>query len=116
MPSLLEYIDRFGRLPVRLTFSLAALMAFYSGSEIRGNALIGHRNGEEYPIIDDMQVLEFFKEHSGRGTGDFVKAFLGQKAFFGQELNEISGLAEVVTAYLSEIRTDGMRAVLCRIS
>ena len=66
LPSLLGYVEKYGKLPVHLTFSIAALMAFYTGNEIREKALIGHRNGEEYKIMDDMQVLEFFKENSGR--------------------------------------------------
>ena len=45
MPSFLEYIKNEGKLPTHLTFSLAALMAFYTGTEIRDKALIGHRDG-----------------------------------------------------------------------
>lgn len=43
MPSFLGYIEKEGKLPEHLTFSLAALMAFYTGTEIRDKALIGHR-------------------------------------------------------------------------
>ena len=50
MPSLLGYVERFGKLPKDLTFSIAALLAFYKGSEIKDGALIGNRNGEEYKI------------------------------------------------------------------
>lgn len=116
MPSLLGYVEKFGKLPVHLTFSLAALMHFYQGTEIRDKALIGHRGEETYSILDDMDVLEFFKENCGKDSRDFVTAFLGREDFFGQNLNQVAGLADAVTGYLEDIRTNGMRAALCRIS
>ena len=114
MPSFLGYIEKEGKLPDRLTFSLAALMAFYTGSEIRDKALIGHRNGQEYNIMDDMAVMEFFRDHSGKDTKEFVSAFLGRIDFFGQDLNEIQGLTDAVTAHLDDIKANGMRAALCK--
>lgn len=116
LPSLLGYVERFHRLPARLTFSLAALMAFYHGTEIRDKALIGHRDGEEYPILDDAAVLEFFRDHCEKDTEGFVKAFLGREDFFGQDLNQVEGLTQAVTGYLGDIKANGMRAALCRIS
>lgn len=115
MPSLLGYAEKFGRLPVRLTFSLAALMAFYQGTQIRDGALIGHRDGQEYRIMDEGEVLEFFRDHCEEESGAFVRDFLGQKSFFGQDLNRVEGLTEALTGYLEDIRKNGMRAALCRI-
>ncbi len=116
LPSLLGYREKFGRLPARLTFSLAALMAFYHGTEIRDKALIGHRDGQEYAVLDDAEVLEFFRDYCQRDSRSFVEAFLAKEAFFGQDLNRIDGLTDVVTGYLEDIRENGMRAALCRIS
>lgn len=116
MPSLLGYVEKFGRLPARLAFSLAALMAFYTGTEIRGEALIGSRDGQEYEILDDMDVLEFFRDNCGKSSGEFVTAFLGNENFFGQDLNQVQGLTDAVTGYLEEIKANGMRAALCKIS
>ncbi len=116
MPSLLGYVEKFHRLPKRLTFSLAALMAFYHGTEIRDNALIGHRDGETYEIRDDVQVLEFFRDNCGKDSRAFAEAFLGREDFFGQDLNRTKGLTEAVAGYLEDIRENGMRAALCRIS
>lgn len=115
MPSFLVYWEKTGQLPKCLTFSLAALMAFYTGSEIRDKALIGHRGAQEYNILDDMPVLEFFRDHSGRSAAEFTEAFLGRQDFFDQDLNRIPGLTAAVTAYLDDIRTNGMREALCRI-
>lgn len=116
MPSFLGYVEKFGALPVHLTFSIAALMNFYSGTQLCGKALIGHRNGQEYEIMDDEKVLAFFRDNSEKASGEFVTAFLGREDFFGQNLNEVEGLTDAVTAYLEDIRVNGMRAALCRIS
>ncbi len=116
MPSFLGYVENTGKLPARLTFSLAALMAFYTGTEIRDKALIGHRGEQEYNIMDDAKVLEFFKDHCMLPTCEFVQAFLGTEDFFGQNLNEVAGLTDAVTNYLDDIKTNGMRAALCKIS
>lgn len=114
MPSFLGYIEKYGKLPARLTFSLAALMAFYTGTEIRDKALIGHRDGQEYNVMDDTAVLEFFRDNSAKESAEFAKAFLGRVDFFGQDLNEIEGLTDAVTAHLDDIKANGMRDALCK--
>ena len=112
MPSFLGYVEQFKTLPKHLTFSLAALMAFYTGSEIREGALIGNRNGEEYKIMDDASVLEFFAANSGKDAKEFSAAFLGREDFFGQDLNSVFGLTDCVSAYLEDIRKLGMREAI----
>lgn len=116
LPSLLGYVDKFGGLPARLTFSIAALMAFYSGAEIVDGVLKGGRDGQAYDIRDDLAVLEFFRDNSGKDTKEFVTAYLGREDFHGQDLNKVPGLTEAVASYLDDIRRNGMRAALCRIS
>jgi tagaturonate reductase len=116
MPSLLGYVKNTGKLPAHLTFSLAALMAFYSATEIRDGKLIGHRDGAEYIISDDAPVLEFFAANSGKDTAEFVAAFLSNESFFGQDLTLVAGLKDAVVAYLDDIKANGMRAALCKIS
>lgn len=112
MPSFLKYVERKGILPNRLALSLAALIAFYSGSEIRDGALIGHRNGEKYRIQDDGAVLEFFSENSSKDAMELAKLVLSNEKFWGQDLTKIADAAEVVGKYLSDIRTNGMRNTL----
>ena len=112
MPSFLGYIEKKGRLPKHLTFSLAALMAFYQGTEIRDKALIGHRNGEEYNIMDDAAVLEFFAANSTKPSKEFAHGFLSNLDFFGQDLTQIEGLEDTVATYLDEIAEKGMRKTM----
>ena len=112
MPSFLSYIEKEGKLPKHLTFSLASLIAFYNGTELRDKALIGHRDGQEYQIMDDAAVLSFFAENSTKDSKTLVNAFLSNEEFFGQDLTKEKGAAEAVAAYLEDIRTLGMREAL----
>ena len=112
MPSFLGYVEKTGKLPSHLTFSLAALMAFYSSTELRDGALIGKRGSEEYKIMDDKEVLEFFKEYSSKDTKTFVHAFLSNEGFFGQDLTKVNDTEAQVTTYLDEIKELGMRKAM----
>ena len=102
LPSILEYHKRMGELPKELTFSFAALVAFYKGSEIRDGALIGSRNGEEYKIVDDMTVLEFFK-NAWAEPETVVTKVCANTEFWGMDLNTLPGFAEKVANSLSEL-------------
>lgn len=112
MPSFIGYIDKFGKVPSQLAFSLAALLAFYTGTEIRDNALIGHRFGEEYEIHDDKSVLEFFVRKSSMDTSKYVKAVLSNVDFWGLDLCTIKNVSDVVTGYLDDIRYLGMKEAI----
>ena len=117
LPSLLEYLKRRNELPGILTFSLAALIAFYRGTSFRGSALLGTRNGEQYEILDDMEVLEFFADAwSGfERDGDVNKlcsSVLARQEFWGQDLNSVKGLGEAAAGYLDDILNRGMKAAV----
>lgn len=115
MPSFLSYIEKEGRLPKHLTFSLAALLAFYTGSEIRDAALIGRRGDEEYRIMDDAAVLEFFAENSAKDAGEYAGLALANEDFWGQDLTALAGVREAVASYVSDIRALGMRGAMEKI-
>lgn len=112
MPSFKGYIEKNGTLPKHLTFSIASLMAFYTGSQLRDGALIGNRNGEEYKVMDDADVLEFFVANSAKPTREFVEGYLSNEKFHGEDLTKIAGLVDAVTADLDMIKEKGMRAAL----
>lgn len=116
MPSLTKYMETTHRVPNHLAFSLAALIAFYNGSEIRDGVLIGHRDGEEYEIRDDNSVIDFFAANSGRSTDDLTHEVLSNKAFWGEDLSERPGLEPVVGMMLEMIRTEGMRNAVRKVS
>jgi tagaturonate reductase len=112
LPSLLGYIEKYGKLPKHLVFSIAALMNFYSSSDLKENCLTGLRNGKPYEIKDDRSVLEFFAENSGLPASQFVNAYLSNSSFHGQDLSLIPGLCDRTAEYLEDIRALGMRKAL----
>ena len=105
LPQLLAGQQASGKLPARLTFALAALIAFYRGE----------RNGESYPVQDDAHWMTRFQQlwsqHHDRqiSTEDLVKAVLAVTEHWEQDLTEISGLVEQVTADMDSILLKGMR-------
>jgi len=115
LPSFLGYVEKFGKLPPHLTFSIAALIEFYKGSRIVDGVLKGSRNGEEYDIKDDAAVLEFFAENSSKEPGELAKAYLGREDFHGQDLNKVEGLTDAVAAYIADIRSEGMYEAMKKI-
>ncbi len=112
MPSLKGYVEKFNEIPKHLGFSIAALMSFYTGTEIRENALIGHRGQEEYKILDDVKVLEFFKEYSSKSSKEFTEKYLSNVDFFGEDLTKITGLVDCVAGHLDNIKANGMRKAM----
>ncbi|EEA8843726.1 tagaturonate reductase [Salmonella enterica] len=105
LPQLLEGQQANGQLPVRLTFALAALIAFYRGE----------RSGESYPVQDDAFWIEryaqLWRQHRDQtiDTAALVKSVLAEKGHWGQDLTCITGLVEQVTTYLDTILENGMR-------
>ncbi|MBR1441172.1 MAG: tagaturonate reductase [Lachnospiraceae bacterium] len=113
MPSFLEYIEKFGKLPVCLTMSLAAYIAFYSTKITRReeDGLICVRPaGNEYKIQDDAWVLDFYFEHRDASDAELVKAVLSNEKMWDQDLTKIADLEETVLADLTKIRNEGAEA------
>ena len=84
----------------------------FRSTEIRDKALVGHRDGQEYQIMDDRAVLEFFAQNSEKPSAEFAQSFLENTEFFGQDLTQIDGLVDAVASYLDEIADKGMRKAL----
>lgn len=112
LPSLLAYQQRIGALPPLLTLSLVALIFFYRGRLSEQGTLVGDRNGELYPIVDDQSVIDFFLKHRKRHGLPMVREVLENTAFWGQDLNEIPGLCQAVADLMQRLRTVGVYAVL----
>ncbi len=112
MPSLLIYVEKTGKLPERLTFSLASLMALYHGGKLADGKLECLRDGQPYQLQDDPEVLSFFASSANLPAREQVTQFLGNERFFGPELIGVPGLVDSVTASYEEILQRGMRAVM----
>ena len=105
LPSFKDYYKNNGALPRLITFSFAALLAFYSSNDLRGDGLYAKRpNGDEYVIHDDAAVLEFFSENSGKPG--FVENVCKNAAFWGEDLTAYGGFTDQVIYWYNAIKTD----------
>jgi tagaturonate reductase len=103
LPQLLAGQAKSGKLPPRLTFALAALIAFYRAE----------RNGATYPVQDDAEWMTRFQtlwaQHRDAqiGTAELVKAVLSVTSHWEQDLTQVNGLVEQVTQDLDAILLRG---------
>lgn len=108
LPQLLAGQKATGKLPARLTFALAALIAFYRGE----------RGGESYPVQDDAHWIERYQQlwsqHRDKqiSTRDLVNAVLSVSEHWEQDLTQVQGLVEQVSLDLDAILHHGMRAAV----
>jgi tagaturonate reductase len=106
LPSLIDFANSKGFLPKRLVFSLASLITFYGD--------------EKMPLNDDTAVLEFFKRlwsgFNGENFGMIAKNALGQKDFWGMDLNEIPNLTKTTAKYIEKIKKSGIKEALKEVS
>lgn len=110
LPQLIEYQKQYGKLPVNLTFALAALIAFYQG-----------KRGDEVTLLQDDEIwLTRFadlwsKQQQGQvSVAELVKDVLAQSAHWEQDLTTIVGLSELVTEHVQAILDNGMRAAMAQ--
>lgn len=108
LPQLLAGQKAGGQLPARLTFALAALIAFYRAE----------RNGENYPVQDDAFWLERYQQLWAQyrdqqlSTRDLVQSVLSVSEHWEQDLTQVAGLVDQVTLDLDAILLKGMRAAV----
>ena len=112
LPSLTVYLNKQGKLPEHLAFSLAALAALYRDGELKDGALHKSRDGMAYQLQDDESVLQFFDGARGWDDKRLAHAFLEREDFFGEDLTRVPSLAETVENALRDIREKGMRAAV----
>ena len=107
LPAIFDYCEKTGRLPEVLTFSYAALLAFYRGDIAQ----------------DSAEVLAFFKAGWGQvgeqpeqeAIAELVKSACAQDNFWGADLNQLPGFAEKVAGYLQDIMSQGAQEVISQL-
>jgi tagaturonate reductase len=113
LPSLLEYVEKFHKLPQALCMGFAAYIAFYSTNLQRreADALVAKRPaGNEYRIQDDAWALDFYWAHKDADDKTLVHDVLTNKEMWDQDLTKVDGLEETVYKDLELIRTEGAEA------
>ena len=113
MPSFLEYIEKFGKLPTCLTMSFAAYIAFFSSDiqALEENGLVCRRpKGNTYVCSDDRWALEFYYEHRNDSVEDLVSAVMKNEQMWGMDLTTVEGFYAATVENLKKIRTEGALA------
>ena len=113
MPSFLEYVEQNHKLPVCLTMSFAAYIAFYSSNikELNDKGLVCQRPaGDEYTIMDDRWALEFYYEHRNDSAAELVDAVMKNEKMWGQDLTKVEGFEAATVKNLEMIRKEGAEA------
>lgn len=111
LPTFKDSVAATGKLPKWLTYSLAALLAFYRSTEEGDGCLIGARAaGNTYEIHDDAEKLAFIKENAAKATAEYVQAVMSRSDFWGEDLTAIAGFADAVTAHIDRMAEIGVKA------
>lgn len=110
LPSLLGYVDKFGKVPTLLTFSLAAFIKFYQVKNVDGNYMGVRADGTNYQVKDDAEVLTFFENvWANNSSSEIATKVLSNTAFWsGKDLTQVAGLTEAVAKHLEDMNTKDM--------
>ena len=108
LPTLLDYVRIFGKLPEHLMFSFAAIIEFHKGK----------RGSEEIALKDDPAYLAFWRRAWAEFDGDYLalaKKVLGWTDAWEMDMNSIHPeIAEKVAKNLEDMDKNGMRAAVER--
>lgn len=119
LPSLLNYTKKTGLLPYKLCFSMAALFAVYRGT-VEGTVMKCRIGDKDVDMKDDLATLQMMQaawsecDQSLESVLHLVRRIFAETKVWGQDLNEITGLAEKVGADLYAILQDGVKKAIER--
>ena len=105
LPALKIYLDRKGSLPKCIVLGLAAICTYYKG---------GKRGDDTITPNDAPEILNLLQSLWATGnTAEVAKGVLAASdLIWGEDLNKIPGLTEMLTEDLEMIQKDGMRAAV----
>ena len=104
LPGLKTYLERKGELPKGLVLGLAAIITYYKG---------GKRGDVEIVPNDDAAIISLLQELWASGdVRKVAEGVLAAEFIWGENLNEIPGLTDLITADLELIQREGMRAAV----
>ncbi len=107
LPGLKIFLERKGKLPEGLVLGLAGIITYYKG---------GKRGETEIVPNDDAEIIALLRDLWA--TGDVRKVaegVLAAKFIWGEDLNKVNGLCELLAKDLEIIQNEGMRAAVKRI-
>jgi len=111
LPSFLSYVSQKKEIPVKLGFSLAALLYFYKGN----------RNSESIPLNDSAEILQFFSskwskfDENSELLPNIIHDMLSKTDFWNTDLSQINGLHETVVKHIQNIHNKGIEFAIHQI-
>ena len=115
LPSVKGYVEKFGKVPALLSFSFAAYLAFYRNGVRTDDGMLCKRGNVDYLIKDDGFVLDFFAARKGASAADLTNAVCSNEEMWGEDLTKLPGFAAAVTAHLTQIEQQGMKAAMTAV-
>ena len=104
LPGLKTYLERKGELPKGLVLGLAGICTYYKG---------GKRGEDEIVPNDDPKIMDLLKGLWASGdVRKVAEGVLADEFIWGEDLNAIPGLTDLLAADLALIQKDGMRAAV----
>lgn len=104
LPGLKTYLERKGELPEGLVLGLAGIITYYRG---------GMRGDAEIVPNDDAAIVALLKDLWQSGdVRKVAEGVLAAEFIWGEDLNDIPGLADKLTFFLGLIDKEGMRAAV----
>jgi len=105
LPGLKTYLERKGELPKGLVLGLAAISTYYKGG-VRAD-------GAEIVPNDAPEIMQLLRDLWATGcTKKVTEGVLAAESIWGENLNNIPGLADAVKGYLDAIQEKGMMEVV----
>lgn len=92
-----SYLEKEKKLPLREVASLAGYLFIYQGTRIQP--------------IDNPEVIDFCKK-AWETPATAVKTILGNADFWGEDLNQLTGLTEQVQLYVERLGKDEVRTII----
>ncbi|HJV78047.1 MAG TPA: tagaturonate reductase [Paludibacter sp.] len=100
LPGLKIYLERKGELPLGLVLGLAGIITYYKG---------GKRGDVEIVPNDDKAITDLLTELWSSGdVAKVAQGVLAAEFIWGEDLNQIKGLAAKIVEYLTSIQNKGM--------
>lgn len=99
LPSILEYVKIYNKLPKNLTFAFAALIRFYKGTF----------NGENLPLNDNDEIIDNFANIWTKKDYNLIaNLVLSNQEYWGEDLTKIEKLSNTIAFALAEIDANGI--------
>ena len=116
MPTVKEYFEKYGALPEILTFSFAAYIYLYhSASELTDEGLKGVRNGRDFILSDDRNVMELFISLKDEDVIKAAVTVINSEELWHGDLSSMNGFTGEVIRDLKLIEEVGMYDAMKRI-